>query len=140
MWFALPDWSRLQRASFKSWDCFLKKMLPLPEKAAEKIPAAEETGGIEGQGTLRDVYRANLNLRTATRILVTIGEFPVRAFPALRQKAAHLPWERFLKPGQPIALRVACHRSRLYHSGAVAEYVAKGAGGPSGKGTADSKT
>ena len=57
---------------------------------------------------------------------MTIGEFPVRAFPALQQKAAHLPWEQFLKPGQPIALRVTCHRSRLYHSGAVAEYVAKG--------------
>ncbi|MCX5910925.1 MAG: class I SAM-dependent RNA methyltransferase [Deltaproteobacteria bacterium] len=94
-------------------------------KAAGKIPAAEETGGIEGHGTLRDVYRANLNLRTATRILVTIGQFPVQAFPALRQKASHLPWEQFLKPGQPIALRVACHRSRLYHSGAVAEYVTK---------------
>jgi putative N6-adenine-specific DNA methylase len=95
-------------------------------KAAGKIPAAEETGGIEGHGTLRDVYRANLNLRTATRILVTIGQFPVQAFPALRQKASHLPWEQFLKPGQPIAMRVACHHSRLYHSGAVAEYVAKG--------------
>jgi putative N6-adenine-specific DNA methylase len=86
---------------------------------------AEGRGGISVQGTLRDIYRANLNLRTATRVLVTIGEFPVRAFPALRQKASHLPWERFLKAGQPIALRVACHRSRLYHSGAVAEYVAK---------------
>jgi putative N6-adenine-specific DNA methylase len=87
---------------------------------------AEGVGGVSGRGTLRDIYRANLNLRTATRVLVTIGEFPVRAFPALRQKTAHLPWERFLKPGQPVALRVACHRSRLYHSGAVAEYAAKG--------------
>jgi putative N6-adenine-specific DNA methylase len=86
---------------------------------------AEGIGGISGQGTLRDIYRANLNLRTATRILLTIGQFPVRAFPALRQKAAHLPWEEFLKPGQPIALRVACHRSRLYHSGAVAENAIK---------------
>jgi putative N6-adenine-specific DNA methylase len=87
---------------------------------------AEGIGGISDQGTLRDIYRANLNLRTATRILLTLGQFPVRAFPALRQKTAHLPWERFLKPGQPVALRVACHRSRLYHSGAVAEYAAKG--------------
>ena len=98
---------------------------PPPEKTTGKAPGAEATGGIEGYGSLRDVYRANLNLRTATRILVTIGQFPVQAFPALRQKASHLPWEQFLRPGQPIALRIACHRSRLYHTGAVAEYVTR---------------
>jgi putative N6-adenine-specific DNA methylase len=96
-----------------------------PPKKTGKDSAAEAAGGIAGQGSLRDIYRANLNLRTATRILVTIGEFPVQAFPALRQKASHLPWEQFLKPGQAIALRVTCHRSRLYHTGAVAEYVTK---------------
>ena len=85
----------------------------------------EESGGMEFSGALRDIYRANLNLRTATRVLANIGTFPVQAFPALRQKSAHLPWEEYLRPGQPIALRMACHRSRLYHSGAVAENVTK---------------
>jgi len=85
----------------------------------------EETGVIGFSGSLRNIYRANLNLRTATRVLAGIGTFPVQAFPALRQKASHLAWEEYLQPGQPIAIRVACHHSRLYHSGAVAEYVTK---------------
>ena len=121
-----PGLEPFTKGELQTLGVFSKINAPPPEKETEKIPAAEETGGIKCQGTLPDVYRANLNLRTATRILVTIGEFPVRAFPALQQKAAHLPWEQFLRTGQPIALRVTCQRSRLYHSGAVAEYVAKG--------------
>jgi len=120
-----PGLEPVTKGELKKLGLFSEENAPPPGKPAGKLPAAEGTGGIEGHGTLKDIYRANLNLRTATRILLTIGEFPVRAFPALRQKTAHLPWERFLKPGQPVALRVACHRSRLYHTGAVAEYTAK---------------
>jgi putative N6-adenine-specific DNA methylase len=120
-----PGLEPVTKGELKKLGLFSEENAPPPGKPAGKLPAAEGTGGIEGHGTLKDIYRANLNLRTATRVLVTIGRFPVRAFPALRQKASLLPWEQFLKPGQPIALRVACHRSRLYHSGAVGEYVAK---------------
>ena len=84
----------------------------------------ELEGGIEFQGTLRDLYRANLWLRTASRVLVRLGEFYAAGFPELRRKASRLPWERYLAPGQPVALRVTCKKSRLYHSGAVAERVA----------------
>ena len=83
-----------------------------------------EVGGIEFHGTLRDLYRANLHLRTASRILVRLGEFYTAAFSELRKKAGRLPWEHYLAPGQPVALRVTCHKSKLYHSDAVAERVA----------------
>jgi len=81
-------------------------------------------GGIEFQGDLRDLYCANLWLRTASRILLRLGEFNAAAFPELRRKAASLPWERYLAPGRAIALRVTCKKSRLYHSGAVAQRIA----------------
>jgi putative N6-adenine-specific DNA methylase len=81
-------------------------------------------GGIEFHGTLRDLYRANLHLRTASRILVRLGEFYAAAFSELRKKAGRLPWEEYLAPGQPVALRVTCHKSKLYHSDAVAERMA----------------
>ena len=103
---------------------YTKKELEELGLLKEMKPGNEE-GGVEFSGSLREVYRANLNLRTATRVFVNIGMFPVTAFPALRQKAAHVSWEEYLQPGRPVALRVACHRSRLYHSGAVAEYVLK---------------
>ena len=83
-----------------------------------------ESGGIEFQGSLHDVYRANLYLRTASRVLVRLGEFYASAFPELRRKASRLPWENYLAPERPIALRVTCQKSRLYHEGAVAERVA----------------
>ena len=83
----------------------------------------EEAGGVECRGSLHDLYRANLHLRTASRILVRLGTFFAAAFPELRKKSSRLSWEEFLVPGQPVALRVACHRSRLYHQGAVAERI-----------------
>ena len=83
-----------------------------------------ETGGVEFEGSLSDLYRANLHLRTANRVLARLGELDAVSFAELRKKASHLPWEEFLHPGQPVALRVTCHKSRLYHSDGVAERVA----------------
>lgn len=82
-----------------------------------------EPGGAAFEGQRAALYRANLMLRTASRVLVRLGEFYAAAFPELRKKASRLPWERYLSPGQPVALRVTCHKSKLYHSGAVAERV-----------------
>ncbi len=83
-----------------------------------------EVGGLEFGGSLPDLYRANLHLRTVSRVLARLGEFYAAAFSELRQKASRLPWEQYLVPGQPVALRVTCHKSKLYHSDAVAERVA----------------
>jgi putative N6-adenine-specific DNA methylase len=83
------------------------------------------TGGVEYTGSLHDLYRANLHLRTASRVLVRLGAFHAAAFPELRRKASRLSWEEVLAPGQPVALRVTCHRSRLYHQGAVAQRIAE---------------
>jgi putative N6-adenine-specific DNA methylase len=78
-------------------------------------------GGVEIDGTLRDVARLNLWLRTASRVLVRLGTVKATAFPELVRKASALPWELYLRPGAKAALRVTCRKSRLYHSGAVAE-------------------
>ncbi|HRW48626.1 MAG TPA: hypothetical protein P5333_13960, partial [Caldilinea sp.] len=51
----------------------------------------------------------------------------------LRARAAVLGWDHFLAPGQAVDLRVTCHKSRLYHSGAVAERVAEAIGERLGK-------
>ncbi|MEK7325597.1 MAG: class I SAM-dependent RNA methyltransferase, partial [Chloroflexota bacterium] len=55
---------------------------------------------------------------------VRLGEFQAVAFDELRRKAADLPWANFLHPGQPVSVRATCHKSKLYHSDAVAERVA----------------
>jgi putative N6-adenine-specific DNA methylase len=99
-------------------------------------PSDEEVaGGLEFEGELVDLYRANLYLRTAGRVLQRAGEFYAATFPELRRKAGRLSWEHWLAPGQPVALRVTCHKSRLYHSTAVAERIAGAIGDRLGKNT-----
>ncbi len=93
----------------------------------------EERGGIEFDGQLIDIMRANLYLRTATRVLLRLGKFYAVGFPELRRKISKLPWENFLQVDQPIVLRVTCRKSRLYHSAAVAERVVNGIGERLGK-------
>ncbi len=98
----------------------------LAVKETGNLPAASlqpsTVDALHFQGGLPALYRANLHLRTASRILVRLGmPFLARTFPELLEKASRLPWERFLTPGQPVTLRVTCHKSKLYHSEAVAE-------------------
>jgi len=85
-------------------------------------------GGATFSGALEDVSRANVWLRTASRILARVGHFRVTEFWQLHKWAAKLEWEKFLRPGQPLALRATCHKSKLYHSTAVAERVARAIG------------
>jgi len=92
-----------------------------PEKLLTGSKSRYEFGGIAFQGSLHDIYRTNLYLRTASRVLVRLGEFYASAFPELRRKASRLPWENYLIPERPVAFRVTCHTSRLYHESAVAE-------------------
>jgi putative N6-adenine-specific DNA methylase len=99
---------------------------PLAAAELSKLGLAptEEPGGVTFRGELPDLYRANLHLRTASRVLARLGGmFYATSFADLRDKAARLPWERFLAPKQPIALRVTCHKSKLIHSDAVAERI-----------------
>jgi len=92
----------------------------------EPTPATpgEETGGVAFETGTAGLYRANLHLRAASRILMRLGDFYASTFSELRARAAKLPWELYIRPGQTIALRVTCHKSKLYHSSAVAERVA----------------
>ncbi|MGD9098207.1 MAG: hypothetical protein PVF97_08980 [Desulfobacterales bacterium] len=87
---------------------------------AAKITGIEK-GGVAFQGRLHDIYSANLLCRTAHRFLMRIGEFRAETFEALTQKTRAVAWELYLPPGAAIEVKVSTHRSRLYHSGAVAE-------------------
>jgi len=93
------------------------------ELAALGVKATAEPGGASWRGDALSVARANLWLRTASRVVVRVAEFKATAFHELERRARHIPWERFLRPAAPVALRVTCRKSRLYHSDAVAQRV-----------------
>ena len=91
------------------------------ELAALGLQARSVPGGAEVRGDAPDLERMNLWLRTASRVLVRLGQVKATDFAALVRKARSLPFEAVARPGQPVALRVTCHKSRLYHSRAVAQ-------------------
>jgi putative N6-adenine-specific DNA methylase len=85
-----------------------------------------EPGGALFKGDLAALYRSNLHLRTASRILARLGNFfHATTYPQLQERLSRLPWERFLTPGQPVSLRVTCHKSKLHHSDSVAHCAAR---------------
>jgi putative N6-adenine-specific DNA methylase len=101
-------------------------MAELHELLPDASPVSEP-GGVSFQGGTTELYRANLHLRTSTRILARLGNFfRAETFEELEERSARLPWERFLHPGQPVSMRVTCHKSRLYHSDAVARTLMSG--------------
>lgn len=101
------------------------------------VSGAVEAGGVAWTGSIDSVARANLWLRTASRVLVRVGEFHARTFWELERHARRLPWQRFVARGAPVRFRVTSRKSRLYHTGAVAQRLAEAAGvepvdGPAG--------
>jgi len=71
--------------------------------------------------TLRQLYAANLHLRTATRLVVRFAEFTATTFAELERAATALPWDDWVLPGWPVSFRVTSHRSALHHTDAIAE-------------------
>jgi putative N6-adenine-specific DNA methylase len=85
-------------------------------------------GGVELEGDATLLYRCNLELGLGLKVLLRLGEFSARRFDVLVKRVAALPWERWCQPDLALEVRVTCKRSRLYHSGAVAERLLLGIG------------
>jgi putative N6-adenine-specific DNA methylase len=94
------------------------------ELAALHIRGVAEEGGVAFKGSLEHVARANLWLRTASRVLVRVAEFRATAFFEVEKQAKQLPWKRWVAPGGEVEFRVTCRKSKLYHSDAVAQRFA----------------
>jgi putative N6-adenine-specific DNA methylase len=95
------------------------------ELAAFGIRGEVVEGGVLWRGDLASLYRANLWSRTASRIVARVGEFRARSFAELERRAARLPWSDFVSRGTRVSLRVTTRKSKLYHSDAVAERIAR---------------
>ena len=65
------------------------RRLDLPQVRAEN-------GRVLCSGTLGDIPRLNVNLRTGERVLLVLGTFPAGDFDALFEGTRTLPWERFI--------------------------------------------
>jgi putative N6-adenine-specific DNA methylase len=87
------------------------------------VRGRQEIGGVAFSADLQRLYESNLWLRTASRVLVRLGDFHASTFYELERRAKKLPWAEFLPPNGKVRVRVTCRKSKLYHSDAVAERV-----------------
>ena len=80
-------------------------------------------GGVTIRGGWPEVWRANLQLRGASRILARIGAFRAFHLAQLDKRARRLEWSKILRPDVPFSVEAACKSSRIYHSGAAKQRI-----------------
>ena len=123
------DRSPVALASFDAFAIAAPGVAPLI--AAECValgitPRDVSPAGVSFNATAEQLFTVNLWSRMASRVLVRLAEFEARDFATLEKMATRVPWHLVLSPGAAVRLRVTCRKSRLYHSDAVAERVARG--------------
>ena len=109
-----------------SLSCFAVTAPGLEPLCADELSALgargkTDTGGVAFRGDITALARANLWLRTASRVLVRVAEFRATAFHELERHAKRIDWSRFVTANAHVAFRVTCRKSKLYHSDAVAQ-------------------
>ncbi|MEX2178358.1 MAG: class I SAM-dependent RNA methyltransferase [Gemmatimonadaceae bacterium] len=114
-------------------DCFAIAAPGLEPLVARELTALGETpriedGGVSWSGDARSMMRANLWLRTASRVLVRVARFRATEFYELEKRAKKIPWGEFVFPGHAVEFRVTARKSRLYHSDAIAERLSRSVG------------
>lgn len=83
-----------------------------------------EHGGISFDAPLDTLYHANLNLRTAHRVLLRLGNFLSQSHPMLYDHARKIPWELYLGFNKSFSIRTTAKESRLSHHNHIAESLA----------------
>lgn len=87
-------------------------------------PAKAIKGGVILSGDWTDVWRLNLCVRGATKVLVRIGGFRAFHLAQLDKRSRKFPWAKLLKPGLSIKVEVSTNRkSKIYHAGAAIERI-----------------
>ncbi|MDA7963558.1 class I SAM-dependent RNA methyltransferase [Ruegeria sp.] len=80
-------------------------------------------GGVICKGGWPEVWRANLVLRGANKVLVRLGGFPAVHLAQLDKRARKFPWSDVLRPDIPVKVEATCRKSRIYHAGAARQRV-----------------
>lgn len=82
---------------------------------------AVDDAGVSFDATPEALARAHVGSAVASRIIVRLAEFEARGFAELERHAKRVPWDRVVTAGRHVRLRVTSRKSKLYHTGAIAE-------------------
>jgi 23S rRNA (guanine2445-N2)-methyltransferase / 23S rRNA (guanine2069-N7)-methyltransferase len=108
---------RRRRPCFVTCAPGIEPVLHAEMKALRLARVERQVGGVYFEGTREDVLRANLELRTAVRVLERITRFEARDADELHAGALRVDWREYLREGA--TLRVDAHTgesSALDHS------------------------
>ncbi|MTE00056.1 class I SAM-dependent RNA methyltransferase [Paracoccus sp. YIM 132242] len=93
------------------------------EAAALGWQPVVQPGGVTITGGWPDVWRANLWLRGATRVLARVGQFRALHLAQLDKRARKFPWATVLRRDVPVRVETTCKASRIYHAGAATQRI-----------------
>jgi putative N6-adenine-specific DNA methylase len=94
------------------------------ELREKRFPDPQITpGGVTFEGGWPDVWRANLEIRGASRVLARIAEFRVVHLAQLDKRARAIEWGGFLRSDVPVRVDASARKSKLYHAGAIAQRI-----------------
>ena len=80
-------------------------------------------GGVTVKGGWPEVWRANLEIRGASRIFARFASFRAMHLAQLDKRARRVAWGEVLRKDVPFRVEVSCATSRIYHSGAAAARI-----------------
>ncbi len=99
----------------------------LLEDELTQVPEAERVrrvpGGCEVKVDPAGVWAVALRSRLAEGVRVRVSAFKARSFDELRAGTARVSWAAWLPRGAQPEVRVACRKSKLWHSGAVQQRI-----------------
>lgn len=82
-------------------------------------------GGVTLNGNWHDVWRANLEIRGAARVMARIASFRAFHLAQLDKRARRVAWGEVLRANVPVRVEASCSQSKIYHSGAAAQRIAR---------------
>jgi len=80
-------------------------------------------GGVTCHGGWPEVWRANLEMRGATRVLARIGSFMAFHLAQLDKRARKFDWAAVLRPDVPVRVDCTTIKSKIYHAGAATQRI-----------------
>jgi putative N6-adenine-specific DNA methylase len=103
----------------------LEPFLAAEAREAGFADVAETPGGVTCAGGWPEVWRANLCLRGAGRVLARVAEFRVFHLAQLDKRARKVDWAGVLRPDVPLRIEVTTRKSKIYHAGAARDRIAR---------------
>jgi len=98
----------------------LEELVAAELASLQIAPAKVERGGVSFSGSLADGCNACLWLRTASRVLHILAEFPAASPQELYDGVRSIDWPQYLRPEMTLAVDAVLRDSAMTHSGFIA--------------------